>query len=250
MKPRTIIIILGGLVVIACLCVIGFLGLGAWASNDPETVARISATGTANALATQAADVTPTVPPEAKQVVDESFDSNEVGFQFINDTSIQTSLTDGAFQAHFGRTGIDITPLNLNLTNFIAELDCKSFGTHSMCGLAFRIQPGTNNSNVPGYRAYINNDYTFDDIPVSGPTSTTSRTSFARNPGDWNHLRIEVVDGSAKIYLNKQLIDQPDLTDSSLTSGDIGILVGLDNAAQNGDSADLTFDNLKIWQLP
>jgi hypothetical protein len=63
-------------------------------------------------------------------------------------------------------------------------------------------------------------------------------------------MRIEVVAGAAKIYMNQELIDQLDLKDSSLSSGDIGILIGMDNSAENSDSADLTFDNLKIWQLP
>jgi hypothetical protein len=250
MKPRTLVLIAGGVVVLACVCVAGFLALGAWASNDPETVAHVSATGTAGAVATQLASYTPTPPPGAKLVVDETFDSNAIGFQFINDNSIQTSLQDGAYQAHFGRIGIDITPLGLNLTNFIAEFDCKSFGYHAMCGLAFRLQDTTNNQNWASYRAYINNDYAFDDIPVSGPTSTTQKSTFARHPGDWNHMRIEVVAGAAKIYMNQELIDQLDLKDSSLSSGDIGILIGMDNSAENSDSADLTFDNLKIWQLP
>ncbi len=255
-KTRNILLILAGLVIgLACVCIVAFLAIGAMGSNDPEVQASLQATRTAEALAaaasTQSAAATPTLPTGANLIVDETFDANNLGLNLYEDPTVQTSLQDGVYQAHFGNWGTEITPIERTLTNFIAELDCRPFGTKSMCGIAFGIQPApTDNALIPSYRVYLGNDYGFDSIPVDAATYSFSNVSFARNSGDWNHLRVDVMDGLAKLYINTQFVDDFELNEPSLASGDVGILVGLSSDADNGESADLTVDNFKVWELP
>lgn len=254
-KTRNILLAIIGLVLgLTCVCVIGFLALGAISSEDPAVQASLQATRTAEALAavasTQAAAVTPTLPAGATLIVDEAFDANNLNLNLYEESTVQTSLKDGTYQAHFGTWGSEITPIGKTLTNFIAELDCKPFGTKSICGIAFGIQPHEGNQLIPSYRIYLASDYGFDSIPVDAATYSFSNVSFARNSGDWNHIRVEVMNGVAKLYINKQFVDDFELNEPSLASGDVGILVGLAADADNGQSADLTVDNFKIWELP
>jgi hypothetical protein len=254
MKPRTILLIVGGLVVAACVCTAAFLALGAIVSNDPEAMARINATNTAEAIAAQTATVvaaaTPTLPPGATLILDETFDSNDLNLNLREENTIQIRLQDGAYQAHFGTPGLEVSPIGQNLTDFIAELDCKPFSSKAICGVAFRLQPSPQQYVYPSYQVYLDGDYGFDVFPVDGPTFSFSNMSFAKNPGDWNHFRVEVVGAVAKLYLNNQFVDDFELNDSSLPSGDVALIVGMDSSAENADSADITVDNFRVWALP
>jgi hypothetical protein len=240
-------------IVIVCLCGVIFLAIGAWGANDPTYPANLSLTQTAEALAgpTASPDTTPTLPAGAVLLVDETFDSNTLGLNLYEDASIQTSLQGGVYQAHFGRAGIEITPMGKTLTNFIAELDCKPFGEKSFCGVAFGLQPEQENFVFPGFQISIGGgNYGFDVIPPTGGGSRFSNFSFALNGGDWNHVRVEVMNGVANLYVNNQFVDDFALSEPSLVLGDVALIVGLHSDAQNGDSADLTVDNFKVWELP
>jgi hypothetical protein len=252
-KLRNGLIIGGVIVVLACACLVIFLAIGALASNDPTYEANRRLTQTAeaavSAASTQAA--IPTLPADAVLLVDETFDSNTLGLNLYEDTSIQTSLQDGVYQSHFGRSGNEITPIGANLSNFIAELDCKPFGEHSICGVVFGLQPQQADLVSPSYRIYIGGgNYGFNVLPVGGGGNSFSNTTFVLNAGDWNHLRVEALNRVAKLYVNNQFVDDFDLNEPSLASGDVGLVVGLSSEAENGDSADLTVDNFKVWQMP
>lgn len=254
MNRRTIIIVIGSLVgLFICLCLAAILFFEV-AGNDPE----IQAIVTANAATAQAEDAQataeaiaePTRLAAARLLLDERFDNGASNLVIDPDSG---EIQDGTYQARFVWAGaFSVVPTALSPANFIAEMDCEMRGSgyNDECGIAFNTQYN-NEGELTGYYAILLTDsgYAFLRIPLEGLSHSAYHTDSAIDAGV-NHLRIERLGRWARVFINNREVDRLELDEETLTTGPIALYVGLASGAESTDTAALTVDNLKIWEVP
>ncbi len=139
-------------------------------------------------------------------------------------------------------------PAIKQLTDFILEVDAKSFSSaqDASYGIIFRQQDVRNFDNFYYFQIYSNTGQYKFEKQIQGVWSslkelTTSNT--INQASSTNRLKIVCVGDKIELYVND--INLSTINDSSLPSGFIGLAVA--SGAEQESSADVVFDNIKIY---
>lgn len=253
MNRRTALLILGvalSVLVCTCLAVILFFEV---AGNDPEIQAIVTANAATaeaeDAQATAEAIAEPTRLAAARLLLEEPFDNGASNLIIEEDGEI----VDGAYHAHFIWPGsFSVVRTGLSPANFIAELECETagIGYNEECGFAFNTQYNSEGKLTGYYAIFLtDNGYAFRSSPLEGLSRNSYHSDSVIDAGV-NHLRIERLGRWARVFINSREVDRIELDEETLTTGPIALYVGFSSGAESTDSADLTVDNLRIWEVP
>ncbi|MFN8412338.1 MAG: hypothetical protein U0Z26_08120 [Anaerolineales bacterium] len=264
MQKRTKIIIgiIVGILVLICICGIVFIQ----SSNTPEAQATTLARYTAEAAqattdANQAADAAVTSTAEA-QLLQARMDNAEVVFEdtfdenspFLRKISATDSyyMRDGTPEFSPAFTNYHLYPVGINVSDFIAELDCKPTSGEAYCGIAFAVKQIDPQVSFPDffYAAYLASSGRCgtDDLTGSYSVSKSATCTVSSTSGNslFDRLRIERIGQHVKIYKNGELVKEVTLDNPEAASGDIGLYFG---TTSNEGISSLEVDNLKIWAV-
>ena len=184
----------------------------------------------------------------ARQVFRDEFADNSNSWVTGQVSDIETdTIEDGVFKVLWTGKGATYETHERDVTNFVADLDCKAErgGTDAGCGFIFGQK-----TDVGYYRFRFYED-SYDLSVVSSNDATPTKTLVKGDPsrqvnsGDWNHLRVVRQDNKLSLYLNDKLLDTA--SDSTYTSGQVGVWTSCYNE-QGG--VEVWFDNFTIWELP
>jgi hypothetical protein len=253
MKSRTLIIVIGSLIALfVCLCLAGILFFET-VGDSPEIQAIVTANAATaeaeNALATAEAIAEPTRLAASRLLLEENFDNGETSLTI----SEPGEIGDGVYQARYlWAGGFSVVSTGLSPADFIAELECEMRGTgyNEECGFAFNTQYD-GGGNLIGYYAIFLTDsgYGYIRSPLEGMSHSSFHSDSAIDSGV-NHLRIERLGRWARVYINNQEVDRIELDEETLTTGEIALYTGLTGGAESTDTAALTIDNVRIWEVP
>lgn len=140
-------------------------------------------------------------------------------------------------------------PIEKQLTDFVAEVDCMASG--AFCGIAYNITINSEGKK-DYYASGIGNadNFFFDNFYASLPSSTWERENFPPSPaeGFLHHLRLERFGQVMRFYVNGQLMEERLLTDPKAVPGDVAFYFGKANS-ETGIQY-IQMDNFRVWELP
>jgi hypothetical protein len=138
---------------------------------------------------------------------------------------------------------------NLNLTDFVAEVDCANNGTY--CGIAYNYKDnGEERSQYFASGIGAADTYFFDDLYASLPSSNWKRKNFAPSTaeGFLHRIRVERFGQVMRLYVNGELMEERLLTAPEAVSGDVAFYFG--KAGSESGIQTVQFDNFRVWELP
>lgn len=254
-------IAVGVLVVLICLCGAGMLFVN-WANSD-ATQAEFRAIDTQQAIdsatavvATQQASGTATAvwsEIEARMQNTTLVHENtfEEGTPLVNKfgEDLDPYYRDGIPEVIVAWNGYTILSSNLNLTDFVAEVDCMTNG--AFCGIAYNIVSDSADKEIFFASGIGTADqYFFDNRYASLPSSTWKYKNFAPSSaeGFLHHLRLERFGQVMRFYVNGELMEERLLNYPEAVSGDVGFYFG--KASSESGIQTVQFDNFRVWELP
>ena len=258
---RGVKIAIGIVVVLVCLCGAVMLFVN-WA-NSEETQAKFKAIDTQQAIdnatavvATQQAAGTATATwseinkrmQNMTLVYENTF---EEGTPLVNEfgEDLEPYYRDGIPEVIVAWNGSTILFSNLNLTDFVAEVDCANNGT--FCGIAYNYKDnGEERSQYFASGIGRADTYFFDDLYASLPSSNWDGKNFAPSPaeGFLHRVRVERFGQVMRLYVNGELMEERLLDYPEAVSGDVGFYFG--KASSESGIQTVQFDNFRVWELP
>lgn len=252
-------------IVIAIICLCGAVMLFVNWSNSDETQAEFKAIDTQQAIdnataavATQQAAGTATATwseIEARmQNMTLGYENTfEEGTPLVNEfgEDLDPYYRDGIPEVIVPWNGSTILFSNLNLTDFVAEVDCANNGTY--CGIAYNYKAKTEGEKFSKYFASgigAADTFFFDDLYASLPSFNWDRKDFDPSPADGflHRVRVERFGQIMRLYVNGELMEERLLTYPEIVSGDVGFLFG--KASDESGIQTVQFDNFRVWELP
>ena len=254
-------IAIGVVVLFVCLCVAAIAFVN-W-SNSDETQAEFKAIDTQQAIdnatavvATQQASGTATAvwsEIEARMQTMTLVYENifEEGTPLINEfgEDLDPYYRDGIPEVIIPWNGYSILSSNLNLTDFVAEVDCANNGT--FCGIAYNYKDNDEERSQYFASGIGQADtYFFDDLYASLPSSNWDRKDFDPSPADGSlhRVRVERFGQVMRLYVNAELMEERILDNPEIVSGDVGFYFG--KASSESGIQTVQFDNFRVWELP
>jgi type II secretory pathway pseudopilin PulG len=242
--------------VIALMAIIGgsVFGVVAYNNNNQATMhanatatanAQIKSQATANMQATATA-VASTYPSSNKLVLNDPLTDNSRGVSW--DVNSHCSFSGSAYHAIVDKAGY-YYPCIANKTSFSnftfeVQMTIKQGDNSTSGGLIFRASP-----NDRQYMLFLDTQGNYDFEVSVDRTGTNSRivkrgqvTGFTAGLYLVHTLGVVANGNQISLYVDQQSVMQ--LTDPTYTSGEIGIL-----AYSAGSTADVAYNNLKVWQL-
>lgn len=157
---------------------------------------------------------------------------------------------DGVAKIYFAFGGFDYLNIGKQMTDFIAEADCTTYGEGVFCGFAYSIDE---NGKYPAYYAsVISGAYKcgFFDHTISLPSDSRFNCNYPQSTTTkLQHLRLEKFGANIRFYVNGTLLDERILENNEALSGDVGMYYGRSGGEQS-DLNDVYIDNFKVWELP
>ena len=254
-------IAIGVLVVLICLCGAGMLFVN-WA-NSEEGQAAMDEVSTQQAIesatavvATQQASGTATATwseLEARMqnmtlVHENTF---EEGTPILNEfgEDLEPYYRDGIPEIIVPWNGSTILKANVNLSDFVAEVDCANSGT--FCGIAYNYKDnGEERSQYFASGIGAADRFFFDDLYASLPSSNWDGKNFAPSPaeGFLHRIRVERFGQVMRLFVNGELMEERLLNNPEIVSGDVGFYFG--KASDESGIQTVYFDNFRVWELP
>ena len=258
---RGVKIAIGIVVVLVCLCGAGMLFVN-WA-NSEETQAEFKAIDTQQAIdsatavvATQQASGTATatwseINERMQNMTLVHENTFEEGTPLVNEfgEDLEPYYRDGIPEVIVAWNGSTILFSNLNLTDFVAEVDCANNGT--FCGIAYNYKDnGEERSQYFASGIGRADTYFFDDLYASLPSSNWDGKNFAPSPaeGFLHRVRVERFGQVMRLYVNAELMEERILDNPEIVSGDVGFYFG--KASSESGIQTVQFDNFRVWELP
>lgn len=258
---RGVKITIGIIVILICLCGAGMLFVN-WA-NSEETQAEFKAIDTQQAIdnatavvATQQASGTATatwseIEARMQNMTLVHENTFEEGTPLVNEfgEDLEPYYRDGIPEIIVAWNGSTILFSNLNLTDFVAEVDCANNGT--FCGIAYNYKDnGEERSQYFASGIGRADTYFFDDLYASLPSSNWDGKNFAPSPaeGFLHRIRVERFGQVMRLYVNGELMEERLLDYPEAVSGDVGFYFG--KASSESGIQTVQFDNFRVWELP
>ena len=258
---RGVKITIGIVVVLICLCGAVLLFVN-WANSD-ATQAEFKAIDTQQAIdsatamvVTQQAAGTATATwseiNERMQNMTLVYENTfEEGTPLVNEfgEDLEPYYRDGIPEVIVAWNGYTILFSDLNLTDFVAEVDCANNGT--FCGIAYNYKDnGEERSQYFASGIGQADTYFFDDLYASLPSSNWDRKDFDPSPteGFLHRVRVERFGQVMRLFVNGELMEERILDNPEIVSGDVGFYFG--KASSESGIQTLQFDNFRVWELP
>lgn len=258
---RGVNIAIGIVIILICLCGAVMLFVN-WA-NSEETQAEFKAIDTQQAIdnatavvATQQASgiATATWSEINKRIQNMTLvheNTFEEGTPLVNEfgEDLEPYYRDGIPEIIVAWNGSTILFSNLNLTDFVAEVDCANNGT--FCGIAYNYKDnGEERSQYFASGIGRADTYFFDDLYASLPSSNWDGKNFAPSPaeGFLHRVRVERFGQVMRLYVNGELMEERLLDYPEAVSGDVGFYFG--KASSESGIQTVQFDNFRVWELP
>lgn len=265
---RGVKITIGIVVIIICLCGAVMLFVN-WANSDEgqaamdevstqqavaSATAAMEATAQAQAEANSAATaaaVMATVNERMQNMTLVHENTFEEGTPIVNKfgEDLEPYYRDGIPEIIVPWNGSTILFNNLNLTDFVAEVDCANNGAY--CGIAYNYQDnGEERSQYFASGIGKADTYFFDDLYASLPSFNWERKNFAPSPaeGFLHRIRVERFGQVMRLYVNGELMEERLLNYPEAVSGDVGFYFG--KASDESGIQTVQFDNFRVWELP
>ncbi|MEN9564106.1 MAG: hypothetical protein RIR73_2350 [Chloroflexota bacterium] len=267
---RGVKIAIGIVIVMICLCGAGMLFVN-WANSD-EGQAAMNEVSTQQAIESATAAVEATAQAQAQAntnatataviatindrmqnltlVYENTF---EEGTPLVNEfgEDLDPYYRDDIPEVIVPWNGSTILFSNLNLTDFVAEVDCANNGTY--CGIAYNYKAKAEGEKFSKYFASgigAADTFFFDDLYASLPSFNWDRKDFDPSPADGflHRVRVERFGQVMRLYVNGELMEERLLTNPEIVSGDVGFLFG--KASDESGIQTVQFDNFRVWKLP
>lgn len=177
---------------------------------------------------------------------DEFVDNRNAWFVGVWEEIETDKIEDGVFKVIWAGNGSSYELYELrDLTNFIAEVDCKVLtgGADGSCGLVFGQKP-----DVGFYKFELFEDYyRLFRVQAEGdpPILAEGNPEGLVRPADWNRLRVVKQGDRMRVFLNETLV--ADVSDPTFPTGKVGVST---NSYLEGEGVEVHFDNFIIWELP
>ncbi|GAB4579645.1 MAG: hypothetical protein Fur0022_23830 [Anaerolineales bacterium] len=216
---------------------------------SPTATATPTLEPTATETPTQIPTETPTLVPTLAPVIlfeDDFSDVNKADWGSNRDADGITDFEQGGYRIFVNKIDwIFWSTAGLSFTDVRIEVDATKLGgpDTNEFGLICRYVDTDNfyflTATSDGYFSiskYLNGEY------FSLTEETFLPTDYVNQGNALNHLRADCIGNTLTLYINEQLIAS--YTDSSFSSGDVGIMVG----SYNTSGADILFDNFVVYQ--
>lgn len=258
---RGVKIAIGIVVVLICLCGAVMLFVN-WA-NSEETQAEFQAIDTQQAIdnatavvVTQQAAGTATavwseIEARMQNMTLVHENTFEEGTPLVNEfgEDLEPYYRDGIPEVIVAWNGYTIFFSDLNLTDFVAEVDCANNGT--FCGIAYNYKDnGEERSQYFASGIGAADRFFFDDLYASLPSSNWDAKNFAPSPaeGFLHRVRVERFGQVMRLFVNGELMEERLLDNPEIVSGDVGFYFG--KASSESGIQTVQFDNFRVWELP
>ncbi len=211
------------------------------AAQDAQSTAQ--AAGTATAVMAGIQDRL----QNAKLVFENNFDEG-TPILSSDGKEISAYYRDGIPEITVTWNGYYVVPIQKDLTDFVAEVDCMASG--AFCGIAYGVHMTADADVFYASGIGSTDNYFFDDHTKSFTSTNWSYSNFAQSPAapGLHRLRTEKFGQNMRFYVNGQLIEERILENPAALSGDVGFYFG--KANEDSGIQYIQVDNFKVWELP
>ena len=189
--------------------------------------------------------VEPPIPPSGSVLFQDDFSSAASGWERVNDFSGIMDYDNGVYRikVNMGNTNMWATP-GKTFNDARIEVDVVKIGgpDTNRAGIVCRV-----NGNDLYFFIITNNGYYAVGKTINRQSTLLGQTAFAQSSViktdlAINHLRADCAGSTLSFYVNGFLVSQ--VIDSTLTGGDVGLMVGTFDEA----SVDMVFDEFFVLQ--
>lgn len=265
-RGKKIVIGIIGLLVLLCGAFMLFVN---WANSD-EGQAAMNEVSTKQAIESATANAQATIQAEADAkaaatatavmtAINERMQNMtlvhentfEEGAPLLNEfgEDLEPYYRDGIPELIIPWNGSTILPIGMNLTDFVAEVDCEANGT--FCGIAYSYTTDSEGKNHYFASGIGRADtFFFEDLYAKVPSFNWDHKNFAPSTSKefLHHIRVERFGKVLRLYVNDELMEERILNYPEAVSGDVGFFFG--KASNDTGIQTLRMDNFRVWELP